>query len=786
MKNLLIYILLFNTFLSFSQVHYKGKVVNKNNAPIEFVDVILFSKNEIIKGTVTNNKGEFSITAKKGNYTLKVNFLGYKNWEKQISLKNNLNEETIQLIENSEELEEIQIEASKKTFKRTADRLIFNVKNSLIGKSNGNITELLNFTPSILLEDEGIQVLGKEGVLVLINGRDSKLQGPSLMAFLKSMKANDIDRIEIINTPPAKYDAEGNIALINIVTKKKDIDFWNSNITSSYRQGYYALISNAGSFNYNKNKLFFSSNITYTNGKKRGEERNKIFYPDNLWNQQTNYAYETDLLTANISSEYKINSNWILGAQYIGSFNTPNSTNESNITILQPTNNIAQINNIGKEKGKSKLNGLNFHSIININPQKVINIDFDYFDYKRDQSSAIESNQISGNNFPNISNINNTSFQNVSNFSSKVDVEYPIKNIALNFGGKISFSETDNDVSIAGVVDFDQQTKFNYKEDIQALYTSLSSSFGLSQWNFKSGLRMERTETLAKEETLNSEIKNDYLNFFPTLYINYAPNRNHNFSFDYSKRINRPIFRALNPFRIYTSPFSYSEGNPNLIPILSSTYSLSHLYKGALSTEIYFSEVKNSSGQVAVLNNDNLTQSITRLNYFDSYDIGFYLNYLYSKKKWWQSLNTFQIYYNESTSKIYPVTPKSISGTGAIIKTTNHFVLDKKQKSIIGFDFTYRFPNTSKELIYNYEQYFLNAFVKYNVTGNLEASLSVNNILREFNFNNQSTRNQTEAIYSGYYDTQYLKFSINYNFGNRKVRKTNRNISNNEEKNRTQ
>lgn len=783
MNKVIILILFFYGALSFSQTICKGKVVNTNNEPIEFADVLLMSGNVIFKGVVTNDKGEFEIVASPGEYTLVISFLGYKDWKKQITLKQSV-EEYVRLVENSQKLEEVQIKTSNKTFRRAADRLIFDVKNSLIGKANGDMTELLNFTPSVIVEGESIQVLGKDGVRVLINGRDSKLTGSSLTAFLRSLKATDIDSVEIIHNPPAKYEAEGNVALINIVTKKKEIEFWNSNITGAYRQGYYGIASYNGAFNYNKRKFSFSTNVSGANGYSRGEEKNKIFYPDNSWDQETYYKYKTKYITANVSSEFRVSPNFLIGGQYTGSFSTPNSTNNGMIFIEEKSqpNMVTQVDNIGTEEGDRKFNGVNFHTVINLTPKRVINIDFDYFDYERDQESLVNSFfSPSGN----TSSINNTSTQNVSNFSSKVDVEYPFSNVSLNFGGKLSFSETNNDVLISGVVNFDQQTSFNYKEDVQALYASLSSNFGLSEWSFQSGLRMERTETLAKEKVLNSEVKNDYTNFFPSIYINYKPSQYHNLSLNYSKRILRPRFNALNPFRIYTSPFSYSEGNPNLQPVLLTNIGLSHLYKNFLNTEIYFSKTKNSSGQVAILDGDNLTQSITRLNYFDSYDIGLWVNYLYSKKKWWQSLNTFHIYYNSSSSKIYPLTPRSVEGVVGILKTTNHFSLGKNKKTTIGFDFAYRFPNTSKELIYNYEQYLLNAFVKYNVNDNLQMSLNANNILREYNFNNRSTRNQIEAIYNGYYDTQYLKFSINYNFGNRKVRRTSRQMGNKDEKNRT-
>ncbi|WGH76884.1 outer membrane beta-barrel family protein [Tenacibaculum tangerinum] len=768
----------------FSQVTLTGKVLNTNNEPIELADAVLIDYNKkIIAGVTTNDMGEFKLEVKTGVYTLKVSFLGYKIWNKIVDLTSD-KEEIIHLLEDSTKLDEVQIETSNRTFSRSADRLIFDVKNSLIGKANGDMTELLNFTPSVIVEGESIQVLGKDGVRVLVNGRDLKLSGSSLTAFLRSLKASDIDSIELIQNPPAKYEAEGDIAIINILTKKKEVEFWNSNITGAYRQGYYGIASYNGAFNYNKKKFSFSTNVAGADGFSRGEEKNEIFYPDNFWNQETYYKYQTKYITTNISSEYRISSHLLVGAQYTGSFSEPNSTNNGNIRIQEKAqaNNVTEVNNIGEEEGDKQFNAANFHAVINLTPKRVINIDFDYFDYERDQKSVVNSFfSPSGDE----SSISNSSLQNVSNFSSKIDVEYPFKNVSLNFGSKLSFSETNNHVFITGVVNFDQQSSFNYKEDVQALYASLSSSLGLSEWSFQSGLRMERTETFAKENMLGSEVKNDYVNFFPSIYINYKPNQLHNLSLNYSKRILRPRFDALNPFRIYTSPFSYSEGNPNLQPVLLTNIGLSHLYKNFLNTEIYFSQTKNGSGQVAVLDEDNLTQSITRLNYFDSYDVGLWVNYLYNKKKWWQSLNTFHIYYNESTSKIYPLTPKSVNGVVGILKTTNHFSIDKNNKTTIGFDFSYRFPNTSKELIYNYEQYILNAFVKYNVNNNLQMSLNANNILREYNFNNKSTRNQIEAIYKGYYDTQYVKFSINYNFGNKKVRRTNRKLGNKDEKNRT-
>lgn len=178
----------------------------------------------------------------------------------------------------------------------------------------------------------------------------------------------------------------------------------------------------------------------------------------------------------------------------------------------------------------------------------------------------------------------NNSNQNIDNFSLKADFEHPMKAFDFSYGGKVSFVKSNSDVfyynTISGseVLDANQSNVFEYKENNQAVYINGNKKFN-DKFSFQLGLRLENTQTNGYSETLHQEVKNDYLKLFPSLYLDYQLNENHGFNFTYGKRINRPGFGLMNPFRSYINSNSYSEGNPFLRPSFSNNFDFTYSFK---------------------------------------------------------------------------------------------------------------------------------------------------------------------------------------------------------------
>lgn len=788
--------LFLNINILFAQQYtVNGKVVNQNREPIEFVNANLLNNDqELVEQIITDNLGSFSFIVEKGNYRLSLEYFGSEYPNQNLEVNQNLDLGEL-IIEESTILESLVIEGKKRLIEKKIDRLVFNVEN-LPTSDGGNAMDIFNITPGLIVSNDNISMAGKGGVNVMINDRFVNLTGQELVSFLKGIQSSDIKNVEIITTPPAKYDASGNSGIINIKLKRTENNTWSSNLYTNYQQGKYAQGSIGGSYNFRKNDLTFFLNASYNKGKYFGEENSKIIYPELDWNGKTKYVYDTKLLSTRVGIDYNVTDNWQIGGQYMVSFNNPKfiDHNKTEVSHKSDINKEASIFTNGMSNVNTKLNALNLHSIVKLDTiGRKLSLDIDFLKYDSDVDRNYCSQTIS--NILNIQNeqgtFNNLTYRKVQNYSTQLDFEHPLKSFNLNYGIKLSFTETNNDVNMFNttsgflIIDSEQSNEFNYKENMQAIYLSGNTKFWKDKWEAQLGVRAENTETTGNSIALNSVYKNSYFELFPTAYLTYKPNESNYFGIEYGRRIYRPGFGELNPFRFYSSPYSYSEGNPELKPTYTTNIELSYVYNGFFQATLFYSQDKNNSGQVIIPNNEDFTQATVRLNYFDNYNVGTRLIYIYNKLNWWGSQNSANLFINHSESKIFPITPESTNGFGGVFKSTNIFYLNHDKTITTGFDFLYRVANKSNDLVYNYDNLQFNAFFKMLfLERNLQFTVVGNNIFKEYQFNTKSSRNGNLSFVNGYYDSQYFRVSVSYSFGNNKIRANQRNVSNEQEKNR--
>jgi outer membrane receptor protein involved in Fe transport len=795
-KILITLILLFVNMLVSSQTSIKGVVVNQNNKPIELAEVLLVNKDSItIKNEFTKPSGAFSLAIEKGDYVLQLRQLGKIMYKQAITVIDNLDLGTITITESKQQLEEVTVTSKKKLIERKVDRLVFNVENS-ISASGGDALDALRVTPGLRVQNDAISMIGKSGMAVMVDDRIIQLQGDDLINFLKTIKADNIKSVEVITTPPAKYEAEGNSGLINIKLKRAKANSWGATLTGAYKQTTYATGSFGGSFNYQKNKVSLVVNSNYSNGAYQGVENSNIFYPKQSWNSEGKGKYITNALSNRIGFDYQLSKKWDMGVQYIGSYNKPNISDADN-TIL--TDNItsttnAMINTAGNSIRKKDLNSLNWHTNFALDTLgKKVSVDFDFLDYKSTIDRNFYSNTINSTaiEIPNQFILaNNLTNQKISNYAAQINVTHPLKWANLSYGTKFSFSKTNNEINYfdttttVAVFDPSQSDLFKYTENTQALYFSGNKNWANNKWEMQLGLRMENTQIEGNSITTSTVTKNDYTQFFPTLYLKYAPTQNNSYSLNYSKRISRPNFGQLNPFKWYTSPYVYSEGNPYLQPVYAHNFELNYAFKDYLTTSIYYSNNKNNSGQVGLFNGSDYLQKITRLNYFDNYNIAIQQTYMYTKLKWLENQNTLVVYFQHSDSKIFPITPKTSEGFGASISTSNTFMINKTIVS--GFELQYNFPHQSSDLVYNFATTQLAIYSRmFFLNKKLQLTIAANNLFKANDYYNKSSRNNVAVIYKGYYDTLYFGCNISYKLGSSKINVSKRQVSNEDEKGRT-
>ncbi|MBG6129384.1 hypothetical protein IWQ47_001313 [Aquimarina sp. EL_43] len=793
MRSIFISLLFLLPFLCFSQLEIKGKVISKTET-IAFANVILStpgSDGTVITGAITDENGNFTLMAKEGTYTLAIRFMGYTEWQQDIVLNNTVDLGTITLESSTTSLDEVVITKTKKVIERKPDRLVFNVENS-IAASGGDALDALKIAPGVTVQNNTLSMIGRGASRVMVDGRILQLSGEELIDFLNGIAASDIKKIEIITNPPAKYEAAGNGGLINIIYKKGARNSWKNTTTLAYNQNTYNFTTLRNNFFYNKNKLRFSVTANGTKGNIREIEEVDVYYPNGPWVLDMDNKANKDNISGRLSIDYDITDNIIVGAQYLGNQNTPDNTVQSTTQIFNATNQLDSIlDNTGFFDRKVKSHLYNLHMITTLDTlDRKISFDIDYFDYdntlKQDNvvNTLLPNGEFVGINYAAM----NLSDQRIDNFSAKIDVEHPFPSVNLSYGGKLSFIKTINGLqnftTETGTPVFDpiSSNQFEYTENIQALYVNASKKIN-DKWEFQLGLRVENTLTEGFSETLNQTNTNEYLKFFPTAYISYQKNDNNIFSLNYGRRINRPGFRNLNPFRIYVNSNSFSEGNPFLQPSFTDTFEFNHTYNNTLTTNAFLNITTDGFGTIFTADQETEVQAVIRENYYKSYNWGIGETFSFSTLPWWKSQN--QVYVLGYKTVIDDaINANAEDGFQLHLSTNNTFTLSKTTK--LQLNFVYNSPHKTN-LFDISETYNLNLALKQSMfKDKLQLSVLVNDILDTSSYSRlASVVNGIETVYAQNYSPRFARISLSYTFGNNKIKGKQRGFGNDEERNRS-
>lgn len=333
---------------------------------------------------------------------------------------------------------------------RKVDRLIFNVENS-VSATGGDAIDALKITPAIRVQNDAIAMVGKNKLAVMVDDRVIELAGDDLINFLKTIRVDDIKNIEVITNPPAKYDAEGNSGLVNIRLKKAKLDMWNVSVNSSYKQSTYPTFSNGGSFNYQKKKLSFFTNINDVDGSKKGLEDETIQYAVRTWKNEYNRRVYSTVFSGRAGLDYQVSDHWAMGAQYLGSLSKP-QMDQNDHTVINANNTPtieSLINSKSSDFKKLHSNAVNLHSLLNLNNAgKNISFDLDYFNLDNNINRNFQTQNSSSTNIPIINgyqSATNLGIQDINMYSARVDLMAPLKWMTLSYGGKVYLSETNYD-----------------------------------------------------------------------------------------------------------------------------------------------------------------------------------------------------------------------------------------------------------------------------------------------------------------------------------------------------
>lgn len=679
-------------------------------------------------------------------------------------------------------VEQINLLVKKKLLERKADRLIFNVEAS-VASQGMDASETLANVPMLKVDENmgSISITGKSTVNVMINGRMLNLSGNALLNYLKSIRSENISKIEVITTPPSKYEAQGNSGLINIILKKNPNLGFSGNINSSLIQRSYSGFSSNGSLNYQNEKFSSSLKLTYYDSAKRTDENYTILGTS----QNYSNSIRKDMwkeLTPTLNVSYKISKNSEIGMEYIYAHQ------RSGMDIVNTTRNIAadltQENLLTNTFHREKLPTHTLSAYYDLKLDslgKKLSIAGNFYKNNSDTEVNFSTLKLSDNS---IQDVKTTSLISPQIFSVQADLELPFSFGTIETGVKFNQFKNSSDINYfnlkAGqyVPNLLRANIFRYQEENYAGYFSFAKTFG-EHWETKAGLRYENTN--AKSYTPSSDLENkyNYGQWFPSAYVSYKEDKNV-FSFSYSRRINRPSMSNLNPFRWYENPYSYSSGNPLLTPAYINNWELGYTFNSKFSTSVYYLRMKNAFGQLSFI--DGLSQVSNYLNYYNNNFWGLNASYTDTFFKFWET--SISMNASLQNSSVFNIQAETQKGSAFSYSINNTFTLNKNKTLVF-------FLNYSHSLAYKNVNSYFHAFPE--LTSGLKVSLMEKKLQINATVTNVFAQRYRGDLYfadnsqhmDNYWDGRSFRLSVNYTFGSGKKKINKKNI-NFEEKERVQ
>lgn len=774
MRNIILVVLIFCSQIFLSQnVQITGRILNNENSPVEFAEVILLKNDSVkIRSEITNANGMFTIDAPKDSYILQVKRFKGILYSKKIKLENNLRLNEIKLVD-IQQIKEVIIEKKKKLIEKKIDRTVFNVENSIFS-SGADLAQVLSGTPMLSVSDNSVSIVGKSGVAVMVNDKLLNLSGTDLINYLRSLRSDDVSRVEIITTPPAKYEAQGNSGILNIILKKNTKLGWNGILSSSYIQTTYVGNANNLTLNYNSNKITSSLRLRQFDRPSKAVELIDIIGTNSILSGDKRKD-KFKGAGANFSFDYKLNQNSNIGVIYDIS-KSHSDMDIFNRSIYQ-TNSIQDslLTTSSEHRKPIVTHSLNAYYDYKIDSLgKKLNIAGNYFSNSPD---AEVNFQTISNYTPGTQKIRNLSNLDYQILSGQADLYLPFKwgtlETGLKFthflnGSNIKYFSFKND---GYTIDPSRSNYFEYKENNAAAYVSVYKSLG-EKWSAKAGLRYEYSTIDGYSETAGERNKNEYGRLFPSAYLEYKANENNTLSINYSKRINRPNFTALNPFRWYSNPYSFYTGNPFLSPSYNHNVELSYLYKNRFSVTVYGQKLINGYGRIT-----SLTQGIKEVNYknyLTQYDAGLNASLYTNVTKWWENNTNIVSFYSESESSIPEVVPQK--GVSMYYTINNTFTINKEKSVLFLLNFYHYLPNKQgNTYIGNISN--LSAGFRFSLMEKkLRVNMMVEDIFRGTQSKGKIFYDEFTQFYNNYYDTRRFTLNMTYTFGNKNVKTNNKQI----------
>ncbi|MBO9567036.1 MAG: TonB-dependent receptor [Niastella sp.] len=630
-----------NTLAQQRTAKVAGTVGGADKAALQAATITLLKAKDsaVVKMSVSDKAGKFEFESiPDGKYLLLISAVGHtKQYTPTFEVAGTAVEVApVALAAQSKEMKTVTVTASRPMIEQKIDRTVLNVEAS-VTNVGANALEVLEKAPGVQVDKDGnISLKGKQGVIVMMDGRPSYLTGAELANLLKGMQASQLDQIEIMTNPPAKYDAAGNSGIINIKTKKNKVKGFNGNATVGFGQGVYFKNNESLSLNYRDGKVnLFSS---YSFGYNENFQQLDIFRRYKNDDKTTNAIFEQRAFMKRLNRnnnlklgmDYYLTNKTTLGVVLSGAYNPTQNDGDNTSYLKNPAGQVDSIvtaNSYIKEVWKNASVNLNMrHQFDSTGRELTADVDYIRYDASNDQNFVNSTytpgwvkryDELLKGDLPLSINI----------YSAKLDYSHPLKNNAkIEFGVKSSYVNTTNKANYfqyAGAhwqPDIDKTNFFDYKENINAAYVSFNKQLN-KKWGVQAGLRFENTNLEGDQTDIDpnkkdSSFNRSYNGLFPTIYVSYNASKDNQFGVSFGRRIDRPSYEDLNPFMFFIDKYTYGAGNPFLKPQYSNNFEVTHIFKSFLTTTLNYSITKDLFNEVftqeKLPNGDNGYATIVR------------------------------------------------------------------------------------------------------------------------------------------------------------------------------
>ena len=751
---------------------------SSDRTPVEFANVLLRSPKDstMVAGAVTDSLGAFHLPVSAGDYLLEVRALGYEPFLKSLTLREGtLDLGGLLLREDAQELKAVEVTAKRPIISRRADRLVFDAEQLALGAQNA--LDVLKKTPGLHVTDEAISIIGRGKVIVLINDKRVRLSGKALVDLLRSYTQEDIAEVQVITTPPAKYEAEGNAGILNIVLKRAKNDYLGGSASLGYGL-------ERGQSSYNA-----STNLNYQQGKVSASLTLNGSTYDYKSNFDTYKTYPSTALYSESLSQMKLKSkdygirgglDYAFTPELTMGVTASYTPEWKKLTLTDITKNYKMLPSGGREQllgvpsqglednyvGYSSLN-LHLEKTFASAPGRKISWDADYVGYTSsgDHDFASVSETPQGHRLPDLDfAYTSATRQRTRSYLTNVDLTLPLGKTILSMGAKGTWTRTDNRNTYHRHTTLgkrDDATLFD--EHVYALYADVTQPLS-EQWELRGGLRMEYTHAAGESKGQARLNLRDYVNFFPTVYLGYNPSERHAFNLEGTVRLDRPHFSQLSPYPFYENRYLLVMGKEDLRASKRGSVTLGYTFGGKLNFQATGSYLWDGIAAVLTLDPKTNEARYQTDNAETQYSFGLENSYHFTSLSFLQCYVQQSLYYTSSNLAQQGQTRSENKGF-SYSASLNGTVFFNPSKTFTGtFFLAYLSPQVANGGRIS-SMCFTGVGLSYALLeGKLRLTTNLNNLIRtDSHFTMVSEGNKIEVV--NYMPLRTFDVGVSYSFG---------------------